>query len=180
MDIGIVSSRYARALLRFAIEKGEEGEVYRAMERLGRAFISVPMFRDTLESPTLEASAAQRLLMVASGEPKGVCMKEFLGLVVRHRRIDMVQFMARSYVEVYRKHNKLVHSRLVVADKLDDKLVERLRKLLSHQTEGDVEFTVEVDPSIIGGFVMEYDTYCYDASLRTRLKQIKRQLTREA
>ena len=176
MDIGIVSSRYARALLRFATEKGEQQEVYDAMEAPGKAFIDVPTLRQTLESPTLPQPTAVSLLLVAAGNPEGECVAEFLRLVVSHHRIDMMQFMARSYVEAYRKQNKLVHSKLTVPTEVSEHTIKRLRSLLADKTGDNVEFVVETDPSIIGGFIMEYDTYCYDASLRTRLQQVKRQL----
>ena len=39
-----------------------------------------------------------------------------------------------------------------------------------------MEFEVCVDEKIEGGFILEYDTYRLDASLRTQLDQIHREL----
>ena len=39
-----------------------------------------------------------------------------------------------------------------------------------------VEFQVREDPSLLGGFVLEYDTYRMDASVKAQLARIKRQL----
>lgn len=38
MDIGIISSRYARALFKFAAKNEEKAEVYKAMTLLGQTF----------------------------------------------------------------------------------------------------------------------------------------------
>ena len=88
----------------------------------------------------------------------------------------MIQFMAHSYVEAYRKQNRIIHSRLTVPVVLSDRTLNRLKDLVKEKTQNEVEFVVDVDPSIIGGFIMEYDTYSYDASIRSKLKNIRRGL----
>ena len=43
-------------------------------------------------------------------------------------------------------------------------------------TPVNIEFEVEEDPEILGGFILEYDTYRLDASLRTQFNQLRREL----
>jgi len=44
------------------------------------------------------------------------------------------------------------------------------------KTNGTVEFETEVNPDIIGGFILEYDTYRMDASVKSKLNTILNQL----
>ena len=88
----------------------------------------------------------------------------------------MAQFIAQSYVSAYRKQQHLIHSKLTVPVALDDATIERLKSLVKAKTNNEVEFVVDIDPSIIGGFVLEYDTYSFDASIRTKLNRMKKQL----
>ena len=44
--------------------------------------------------------------------------------------------------------------------------------MVEAKTQGTVEFTTEVDPTIIGGFILEYDTYRMDASVKSKLNNI--------
>ena len=44
--------------------------------------------------------------------------------------------------------------------------------MVEGKTHGSVEFNTEVDPNIIGGFILEYDTYRMDASVKTKLHQV--------
>ena len=88
----------------------------------------------------------------------------------------MVQFMANSYIDSYRKQNHLVYSRLTVPVPVSDSTLERLKGLVKEKTDNEVEFVVHVDPAIIGGFIMEYDAYSYDASVRGRLQSIRKSL----
>ena len=48
----------------------------------------------------------------------------------------------------------------------------KMRSMVESKTNGTVEFETEVNPDIIGGFILEYDTYRMDASVRNRLNTI--------
>ena len=47
-----------------------------------------------------------------------------------------------------------------------------MRKMVEEKTHGTVEFNTEVNPEILGGFILEYDTYRMDTSVRTKLKNV--------
>ena len=80
--------------------------------------------------------------------------------------------MAHSFVDLYRKQNNLIRARLVTATAPSEQVEGKLRKLVGSQTNGKVEFVSEVDPDLIGGFVLEYDTYRMDASIKSQLNAI--------
>jgi F-type H+-transporting ATPase subunit delta len=48
--------------------------------------------------------------------------------------------------------------------------------MVESKTNGTVEFETEVDPDIIGGFILEYDTFRMDASVKSKLNTILTQL----
>ena len=48
--------------------------------------------------------------------------------------------------------------------------------MVESKTNGTVEFETEVNPDIIGGFILEYDTYRMDASVKAKLNTILNQL----
>ena len=47
-----------------------------------------------------------------------------------------------------------------------------MRQMVEAKTQGTVEFETQVNPDIIGGFVLEYDTFRMDASVKSRLNAI--------
>ena len=53
---------------------------------------------------------------------------------------------------------------------------QKMRQMVESNTNGTVEFETEVNPDIVGGFILEYDTYRMDASVKTRLNSILKQL----
>ncbi|MBR2253895.1 MAG: F0F1 ATP synthase subunit delta, partial [Prevotella sp.] len=59
---------------------------------------------------------------------------------------------------------------------VSDAMEQKMRKMVESRTNGTVEFSTEVDPDIIGGFVLEYDTYRLDTSVKAQLNKILKQL----
>lgn len=53
---------------------------------------------------------------------------------------------------------------------------QRLRQLVESKTNGNVEFETEIKPEILGGFIIEYDTYRMDVSVKSQLNSILSQL----
>ena len=51
MDLGTISSRYARALFSLAMEKKEETRVYDDMKMLKESFLLFPELKETLQNP---------------------------------------------------------------------------------------------------------------------------------
>ena len=51
-----------------------------------------------------------------------------------------------------------------------------MQQMVEERTKGTVEFETEVKPEILGGFILEYDTYRLDASVQRNLRTILSQL----
>ena len=64
------------------------------------------------------------------------------------------------------------------AVELDDAVVERIGDEIGRQTGRKVELTREVDPSIVGGFVVRVGNAILDASIKNRLDNLRKQIVR--
>ena len=67
MEIGILSVRYARALLKSALEQHIEDQVYQEMLTLSQSYLKVPELRFTIDNPMLEKGKKKTLLVTATG-----------------------------------------------------------------------------------------------------------------
>lgn len=85
-------------------------------------------------------------------------------------------YVANSFLTLYRKKHHLVRGRLVVSKEISEATKEKLKSVVVNRQKADVDFDVTIDPSIIGGFILEYGTYRLDASARTQLNQVRRAL----
>lgn len=175
MDIGVISVRYARALLKASSELNNSDDVYKEMQRLALSYIEVPELRHSIDNPMLAKETKRQLLSTASG---GACelTLRFFDIVLREDREDMIQFMANSYITLYRKQKNIIRGKLTTAVPVSETVKAKMQRMVESMTNGTVEFETEVDADIMGGFVLEYDTYRMDASVRNRLREILQQL----
>ena len=177
MDIGVISVRYARALLRSATDANIEDTVYREMLMLAGSYVEVPQLRQTIDNPMLSKEKKQKLLVTAiGGSSASILAQSFIALVLKEDRENMIQFMANSYVTLYRKQKNVIRGKLTTAVAVSPVMEQKMRQMVESHAKGTVEFETEVTPDIIGGFILEYDTYRMDASVRSKLNNILTQL----
>ena len=172
MDIGVISVRYARALLKSATDAKIEDAVYTEMQQLAKSYADVPQLRFTIDNPMLSKDTKQTLLLTAVGEKPCELTKAFISLVLKEDRENVMQFIANSYVTLYRQQKKIIRGKLITATAVTAASEQKMRKMVESKTNGTVEFETEVDPDIIGGFILEYDTYRMDASVKSQLSNI--------
>ena len=178
MDIGVISVRYARALLKSATEAKIEDAVYTEMQQLAKSYVEVPQLRFTIDNPMLSKDKKEALLLTAVGEKHSDLTKTFIKLVLKEDRERVMQFIANSYVTLYRQQKNVIRGRLITAAAVSPATEQKMRQMVEGKTNGTVEFESEVDPDIIGGFILEYDTYRMDASVKTKLNSILTQLSK--
>lgn len=172
--------RYAKALLRLATERHEDERVYAEMHTLAASFTACPTLLQALLNPVASAQRKQRLLTAAACADKEPTesTRRFLRLVVSKGRVEAMQLIALAYCTAYEQAHRIVNARLVVPATVSDDIIARLRAEIEQRTEGDIRFTQTVDPDIIGGYILEYASYRRDASLRTQLNRLRRQLAK--
>ena len=178
MDIGVISVRYARALLKSATDANLEDQVYQEMMTLAKSYVDVPQLRQTIDNPMLSKDKKEALLITAAGEKPSVLTRSFISLVLKEDRENVMQFMANSYVTLYRKQKNVIRGKLTTAARVSADTEQKMRKMVESKTQGTVEFETEVNPDIIGGFILEYDTFRMDASVKSKLNTILNQLSK--
>ncbi len=177
MDLGVISVRYARALFKSAMQQGIEDQVYSEAQRLSESYTQVADLRSTIDNPMLSKDTKLRLLMIASGgEGLSELMQNFLKLVLKENREAILQFIAISYITLYRKQKNIIRGKLTTATPVTPDIEAKMQKVVEAKTQGTVDFITKVDPDIIGGFILEYDTYKMDASVKSKLRSILSQL----
>ena len=172
MDIGVISMRYARALLKSATDQKLEDAVYQEMMTVAKSYLDVPALRHTIDNPMLSKDKKEALLIVAAGEKPCTLTKSFIALVLKEDRENVMQFMANSYITLYRKQKNVIRGKLTTAARVSAQTEQKMRQMVESKTNGTVEFETEVNPDIIGGFILEYDTYRMDASVKSKLNNI--------
>lgn len=180
MDIGIIAARYAKALLRFSLQNEEAQGVYAEMKQLHHSYQVMPQLTTAINNPTLSTQEQSELLRAAclkqQQEKPTQSTTRFINLVAQHKRTALMPFIATAFAHQYEQSLGVVSANLFVATPIGENTEQRLSNLVAQRAEGrDVHLSVHIDASLEAGFVLEYDDYRMDASLKGQFERLRRQ-----
>ncbi len=153
MNTGIISTRYAKALLMYVEQTGGGDRVCAQVREILKSPDSIP----------------------AKLEPE---LERFIALLVRNGRIGDVRFILHSFVSMYYRSQGVSLAKITTSVPAPG-LEEELRTLLEGRFGCKLLFETAVDPSLIGGFVVSVDDYVLDASVRSQIETIRRQFIKQ-
>lgn len=149
MNTGLIASRYANALLLLTKESGRGEQVCKQVRRI-------------LASPDD---------MPAEFEPD---LEKLIALLKKNGRLEYLKFVLRSFVSLYFSSEGICLATLTTAIPAPG-LGKKLCDLVSGLSGYRIVLDSRVDPSIIGGFVLDVDDNLFDASVRTQIETIRRE-----
>lgn len=179
MNEGMISKRYAKALLLFAKDNKSEDTVYSEMKQLASVFMREPKLRMAMDNPMLNVEDKLNLIKIAVGGKPSKEYIRFMELVLKNKREKYLLNIALSYADLYCEAKGINTGKLVTATPVDASVTEKMKGLLQKIKPGTLDFETSVDPDIEGGFILYLDDYRLDASVRTQLKRIKQQFVVE-
>ena len=166
---------YARALFDAARDEGRLEPVREQLAQVVAAESEVPQLRELLRNPQLDPrvrSATLEELLAGSDE----LLRNFLLLLVDKARAGQLEEIAREFERMVAEHEGIVHAELTTAIELSDEEARDLLGRIEQSTGRKVEATRKVDPSLIGGIVLQVGSHRLDASVRGRLDRLRREL----
>lgn len=172
MNEGLIARRYAKALYDFALEKDVSREIYDEMKLFERNSIAHPDLHKALSNPALTPEQKEMLLVTATGIDVGEVYVKFVRLLIKNHREMYMRSICLLYQRIYREANGIVRVRVLTATDMPAEMQEKIKAFVKRQVEKPLEFVFEVEPSILGGFIIQMGARQLDASLRRELKDI--------
>ncbi|MCC8119296.1 MAG: F0F1 ATP synthase subunit delta [Bacteroidales bacterium] len=178
MDQGLIPRRYAKALYEVASSRSLAQELYEHMRALEGAFAAEPQLSAAIKNPFVSDADKEALIVTASqAKPGDKMIDDLIRVLKENRRLDLVREIASAYQKVYREAQNIYRVKVIAAAPMGDAELDRLKKLIqSHLKGAKMEFSQEVDPDLIGGFVIDIDNERLDASVKNELKQLRLKL----
>ncbi|MBR3388483.1 MAG: ATP synthase F1 subunit delta [Bacteroidales bacterium] len=176
MNDSLIRTRYADALVKYVRETGNGESVCQQAERLARVLREVPDLSRMIAAKDVVPVAKKReLLRSALGDPMAPELERFVDLLIENGRIGALRMILLDFGDRYRRSLGLRKARLKVAVPPTEELLARLKALVKERTGDDAVIDVEVDPSLIGGFVFDIDDALIDKSVARKLELIRLQ-----
>ena len=168
---------YASALFEAAQEQGRLAAVREELGDFRAAAESVPELGALLENPEVDGAtkaAVIRELLADADE----LVRNFLLLVVEKGRAAELPEIAREFDQLVARAEGRLDVELTTAVELTDDEASDILRQIESASGRRIEATRDVDPDLIGGFVLQAGTFRVDASVRGRLDRLRHQLVR--
>jgi len=174
MNDSKISVRYSRALFQLAIEKKILGKVNQDMIFI-LEICKIPEAKEFLHSPIIPPSKKEAILHKMVGENVENITLSLIDLVVKNGRESFIPAIARVFIHETMKYNGITESVLTTAVKIDAKVKKQITNLISEVFKTKVEIEEKIDEGIVGGFILRIDDNYIDASVRNKLRKIKKE-----
>jgi F-type H+-transporting ATPase subunit delta len=175
MNESKISVRYSRALFLSALENKILEKVNEDMIFIA-AVCKIPEAKEFLHSPIIFPSKKTEILHSIFGSNVEKITLSLIDLVVKNGRESFLPAIARVFIHETKKHKGITESVLTTAVKVDDKIKKQISDLLSGIFKTKVELEENIDKDILGGFILRVDDNYIDASIRNKLRKIKKEL----
>jgi F-type H+-transporting ATPase subunit delta len=166
---------YARALFEAAQEANRLDAVAADLAALARATEEVPELGAFLRNPQIEPAGRADVLAELTQDADEL-VRNFVRLIVEKGRAgELPQISEELDALVAQAQNRLAVE-LTTSYELTDKEATTIVATIEKASGRKVEATRSVDPSLVGGIVLQIGSHRADGSIRGRLERLRHEL----
>jgi F-type H+-transporting ATPase subunit delta len=155
----------------------KEGHVEEWGGRLAtvRDLLSDPTVAAVLTNPTIPMDRRMEVISAAPHvlDPEATNLAR---LLIESSRVKQVAGIAEEFETLADAAAGRVRATVTTAVELDHAERDKVAKQLSERLGKEVRMTVVVDKKILGGLTLQYGDHLIDASVATKLQQLRRRL----
>ena len=171
-----VASRYAKSLLDLAVEQRQLEQVHGDMLYLQQLTKESRDFLNLLRSPVIKSDTKIRTINAVTAGKISPLTTSFIQLMTNKAREAVLPEIITSFINQYKERKGIKTVKLTTAVPVSDAVkAEIINQVKKSGGFDNLELVETVDPSIIGGFVLQADDKLVDASISYDLKNISRQ-----
>ena len=169
-----VAKRYAQGLLDFTNEAGQTATVFSEMKDVVKVMSESKDLNKFFLTPYIDS---KKKIEVANEIFKGlsVSSQNLIRLVIKHGRENQLKNIAQEFINKVEDLSGVQRVTLTTATPLSkENLDQILRSTNLVNADSNFDLTGTVKPEILGGYVLRVGDQQVDASVKTKLNQVKK------
>ena len=164
---------YGRSLFQVALEQGKLDLIREQLAQFADALEGNRELAVFFFSPYFSTKEKRQSLerLLDGADP---VFLNFLALLIENHRMPVIFRTRHEYERLWDEENKTLPVEITSAIALDEATTESLGRTIGERAGRKVKLATRVDPDILGGIVVRVGNSILDASIRTRLEQLRR------
>jgi len=171
-----VAKRYAKSFLGLVSEKGQLETAYADMMLITRTISDNRDLGLMLKSPVVNTDKKINILKSIYGGKLSEATMLFLTLIANKRRESAIPEIAEEFINQYKLIKGITTAVVASAVVLSDDAKKRIHQLVQTEVGGTIELETEVNPELIGGFVLRIGDRQLDTSIISKVEDLRQEL----
>lgn len=174
MKSSVLVHRYAKAFLDLAIQRNVVDKSLDDLLLVKTTIEGNKELRTLIHQPFVSKERKINILTKLFQNKVENITIDFLRLLIEKNRDAIITVVYDTYYGLYHDYKKIALVTVVSAVNIDAATTERIVNILRHKIVKMDSIKIEnvIDKSIIGGFIVKYKDYVYDASVTNTLKRL--------
>lgn len=175
MKPNILTHRYAKAFMDLAMQNNVVDKCLDDLLLVKTTIEANEELRTLIYRPFVSKEHKVNILTRLFKDRTEPIIIDLLRLLIEKNRDEIITEIYDEYHELYLEYKKIAVVTVTSAVCLDEKTTNRIINIIRNKIVGkdSIEIKNVVDKKIIGGFIVKYKDYEYDASVRNTLKRLQ-------
>ena len=171
----VLFNRYAIALLEIAIEQNKTEEFRKEVKILKNIFQNSPEFCEILCDVNIDLAKKYSMIdkILASVNSD---ILSFVKVIIKNNRDHYLYKIFKETLYRFDDYLEIQEGKLILSKEMSEEEKEKIIKSIEKNEGVRLELEEVIDPSILGGFIVTLKDNVYDASLKTKLQNLKESL----
>lgn len=169
------ASRYARALIQKADETQTREVVFGGMQSVYDTIQGSRELQLAIQSPIIKEEEKKKFLLEIF-KNQGESTRSLIDVLVENKRTNLLPKVAESYIRLYEEAKGIQNATVITATPLTEELEKKVLSKIAELTKSDhINLKNEVDPGILGGFILRTGDIQYDASIVNQFRKLRKE-----
>ncbi len=169
----LVNETYAQALFDAAVESNMLVAVYEDFTGITSAFRNEIAFYELFRTPKIDKLEKKQIVDSVFGGQVCQEMLNFLKVLIDKRRTFNILGIFDAFEVLYQSHFKIQKATVKTVTPMTEAQVIQLSQKLEAMTGSKVEVVNVIDPTIMGGMLVQIGDQVLDGSLKRKLEGLK-------
>ena len=174
MRPNILVHRYAKAFMELAIQSDLVDQSLDDLRLVKNTFNNNKELQLLIQQPFVSKERKISIISKIFEDKVEKITLDLLRLIIEKNRDDIIDYIYDAYYELYLEYKKIAVVTVTTAVGLDEATTQRIVNIVKHKIvdKDTIEINNIVDKEIVGGFIVRYKDFEYDASVINTLKRL--------